>query len=479
MTRLVFQLAGSVDTHDVPHIEISLEEPSVFGSNARPFQCTGTEPAFIGLRDARPRAGATKRAGKALFDEVSKHPHIASQLSTALQTLPWGRYPVYVKLATGEGIEALPWEAMCSGDGEFLSLDERWAIGRLVDSQAFRHSFWQFTPPLRIAAVLSCLDVPAAEEWNALESAIMDAPEIEADVLVFVSEADLYDELRTTKGRGSFGLRVEKVPRELWKLQQMVREFKPNLLHFFCHGSAQDGPHIELAVRSDWIRNSSRSSVHVESSQFKDFFSATDELPWLTVLNSCETAAYSEGDNTQSLALSLVNKLGLPAVVGMREPVVSDDASIFTQAFYRRLLEDLRERVLGGTRPGDPLDWAMMLVPARASIAENHVAKHAEEHTKERTKQSLAGAFACTKEWTLPAIYMRPTQITFRLSSEAAGDAFGGGPPIEPPRLPESQTRLTIEALLGLLAHIPPGTPPEFREEAEEQLRELVDQLEE
>lgn len=469
MTRLVFRLAGSLDARKRRRIEISIEEPSVLDSMAQPFRCTGREQAFIDLRDVKFRDKVTKQAGTVLFDEVTKHEDIKAYLTTALQTQRPNRYPVFVKLETAAGVEALPWEALCSSRGEFLSLDERWAVGRLVGSLAVSSSLWHFTPPLRIAAVLSCLNVEAVHEWNALKAAFKKTPGIKVDVLVIVSEPQLYDDLvalADAKAAGSPLIHPEMVPRELSELQEMVRQFGPHLLHLFCHGSAQEGPHLEVAVKSDRICGRSESSLTVEAREFKDFFNPSDDPPWLTVLNCCETAKQGPEDNAHSLALSLVNEVGLPAVVGMREPVASNDASVFTKAFYTRLLRDLQARTDDGSRVDDPLDWAMMLVPARAELARTH------------GQNRLARGSTCTKQWTLPVVYMRSKEIMFQPILEPAGVATVVRPPGQR-SASKRRTRLEIEALRGLLTHLPPNAPLDLRVEAEAQWRVLMNELEE
>lgn len=451
MTRLVFQLEGVVDFSDVPWVAISLEEPSVFGSKARPFQCTGQEAPFVAFRQNVIPANTTKEVGVALFTAVTRHPELAQYLPTALQIQLPQRYPVFVELATGAGVEALPWEALCSPGGEFLGLDERWAVGRIVDSPTIDRPFWHFRPPLRIAAVMSCLGVPAVDEWHAIRDAVMTVPEIEIELLTVVSEPGLYTELsELAKAQRQWGesphLRVEMMPQEQSELQEMVRRFGPHLLHFFCHGSTEDGPHIQLAVKSDWVVQSPAHSLNIEAREFADFVRPTSDPPWLTVLNCCESAALGESDDLHSLALKLVYEVGLPAVVGMREPIASADASLFTDAFYRRLLKDLKERVLKRLGSDEPIDWAMLLVTARSKLAKKH-------------GRLLTQAASSTKEWTLPVVYMKRTPVTFQIT---------------PPQT--RRARLEIEALLGLLAKLPPSTPLELLEDVESRLLSLTGQ---
>jgi hypothetical protein len=170
VNELVLQVQGAVDLDERPYVAITLKRPPVFGSRTRPLGCTGDEPQFTALRQAVLDADAIRLAGRFLFDAVVRHPEVADTLAAALRTDHAERYPIFVEIATGAGVETLPWEAMCSPAGDFLGLDERFALGRIVERAGLARPFWQFQPPLRIAAVLSCLNVPAAGEWAARAS---------------------------------------------------------------------------------------------------------------------------------------------------------------------------------------------------------------------------------------------------------------------------------------------------------------------
>ncbi|WP_033822521.1 CHAT domain-containing protein [Kitasatospora sp. MBT63] len=469
MSRLIFQLSGSVGLDNLTHVQISLSEPPVFGVPAHPFQCTGDEQPLAVLRDTRlPIDGVTRTAGRFLFEEVMRHPGVASQLPVALNTQPPDRCPVFVELATGAEVEALPWETLCAPSGEFLGLDERWSLGRIVNSPIVREPYWYLEPPVRIAVVLSCLGIPAADEWQALRDAVAAAPGVPVELLVVVSEKELYEQVLDEGG----GVRVELVPEDLADLQRLISGFRPHLLHFFCHGSVQGGPHLQLAFGTDWDTGRADHSLNVEAREFRDFVEGAGDPPWLTVLNCCEGAAVGDGpDSMQSLALRLVYEGGLPAVVAMRESVPGDDANLFTRAFYKRLLAELAERAAGsgaGPEAAEPVDWAMLLVAARTRLAHKH------------TDMTLSQAAASTKEWTLPAVYLRhphgqgparPGGPPPAVDSDTDGDGDGGPPTLR-------AARKEIEALQGLLAQLPPSAPQALRAEAEQRLGELAGLLE-
>jgi len=431
VSRLVFRILGG-QSGGMAAWETQLEEPPVLGRRPAPFACSGTEPEFTALSGSVFAAEEIKDAGRRLFDAVVANPDLAPHLTAALQVQQPQRYPVFVELAT-TGAESLPWEAMCSPAGDFLALDERWAVGRMVDSLSPLEPVWRFAPPLRIAAVLSALGVPANGEWEALRAACAKA-NLPLDVLVLVSEESLEDKIR--KHTPAWAT-VEFVPPTVSELQQRLRAFQPHVLHLFCHGSAADeSPHLQIATKPDWL-GAATSSLLVEANEVRDFTARTDNLPWLVVLNCCETAT-AVAEDTQSVALSLVYEGGIPAVVGMREPVRSDDATLFTEAFYEQLLPELEQRVGGGAAGGSPLDWPMLAVEARRRLVKRH--------------HGLLNKAGAGKAWTLPVVYTRPLSFAFQ---PAPAPPAGPPPPAPAPEAgPPRRLKLRIEALTGFRAQV-------------------------
>lgn len=437
MRRLVFELADAVGPDDTRYTALSLKEPPLYPSVAHPFRCSGEEHALIALSNGELLPEAVKNAGRYLFDSVALHPDVGQQLKVALEVEQPERRPVYVRIAAASNIEALPWESLCSPAGDFLGLDERWAVSRMVAGRGVETTSWSFVPPLRIAAILSCLDVPARPEWIALREALAASPDLTVQLLVIVSEEALFDEIRQAIVEGVVtSTEVVLLPQDLDELQERVQAFRPQVLHFFCHGSTEGGPHVELAVKTDWDVGFAQKSLIVEPSQIRDFTSRT-ETPWLAVMNCCDSAVPGGPEHLQSLALNLVYDGGIPAVVGVREPVASDDASLFTGAFYTSLGRDLAARMGAGEAAAEPVDWARFVVDARKRIAYEHSGRH-----------TLKMAASSMKEWTLPVIYVQP-QPFILLSSDAEA---------APPVAPET-ARLEVTLLEGLLAKLPPDTP--------------------
>jgi hypothetical protein len=182
---------------------------------------------------------------------------------------------------------------------------------------------------------------------------------------------------------------------------------------------------------------STTHSLYLEAGQFRDLTERTSDRPWLLVLNCCESAAAGPKDNLQSLALMLVRDAALPAVVGMREPVSSTDASTFTKAFYTALLAEVDGRRAGTVAADEPLNWARYAVCARTTLLD--------QHQMPRTE-----AAESTREWTLPVVYLRPDPFVVTVPAAPVPVAPVLVPP-EPVPVPPPAAPTPIP---------PPGGPP-------------------
>ncbi|HST67733.1 MAG TPA: CHAT domain-containing protein, partial [Mycobacteriales bacterium] len=416
--RLVFELSDSIAPDGSPLVEIALKEPKVWASPRQPFPFRGTEPVFLGLTSVPLADAALRTVGRTLYDAVAGRPPLADTFAEALRTQLPERYPLFVEIDSASQVESLPWEALCGADGTFLGLDDRWAIGRIIDAPRPPASPRDLVLPLKVAAVLSALHVPAGQEWQALWDSIGAVPGLPVELLVLASEDELAGTIDTAVAPAGVSVTVEQVPDSTEALQQRIRTFNPHVLHFFCHGSAgRRQPYLEVAVRSDWV-TTTKQSLFLEAGQFRDLTERTSDRPWLLVLNCCESAAAGPRDNLQSLALMLVRDAALPAVVGMREPVSSTDASTFTRAFYTALLSEVDGRRTGAVAADEPLNWARYAVRARTTLLD-------------RLGLPRTEAAESTREWTLPVVYLRPEPFVVTVPAVAAVPAPAEAAPPE------------------------------------------------
>jgi len=418
--RLVFELSDSIAPDGTQLVEIALREPRVWGSPRRQFPYRGDEPLFVGLTAVPLAQDALRSVGQTLYDAVAGRPPLADTFAEVLRTRAPARYPLFVQIDSASQVEALPWEALCDRDGTFLGLDERWPIGRIIDAPRPPTAPAELMLPVKVAAVLSALDVPAAAEWQALWDSITAAEitaagQLAVELLVLASEDGLAGTIAGTVPPPGVTVTVEPVPDSTDALQERITRFNPHVLHFFCHGSAgRRQPYLQVAVRSDWT-STTKHSLYLEAGQFRDLTARTSDLPWLLVLNCCETAAAGTRDNLQSLALMLVRDAALPAVVGMREPVSSADASRFTRAFYTELLAEVADRGAGAVPAEEPLNWARYAVRARTSLLDKYQLPRGEAAER-------------TREWTLPVVYLRPDPFVVRMPAAPVPDAAAPPP---------------------------------------------------
>jgi hypothetical protein len=401
------------------------------------FDCSGHDEVFNALRLAAPDTDVVSAAGRALFDAFTQPDPMRRVLTVALAAQEPDRRPIYLDLSDADDSQDLPWETLCAPNDRFLALEPCWPVARMLNGTRKPVVERTLQPPLRLTAILSCLGVQADEEWDALCKAVK-ASAAPISVQLFLSEDELFDRVDALKLPW---LRTEKVPQELSALQDLITAFEPHLMHFFCHGLATGGAHLEIATATDWLGDSGSSHHRLEARSIRDLVRTPKQSPWAIVLNACSTAAAAaagQASGTQSLAATLVGEQGVPAVVGMREPVLGSDAARFTNAFYTALLTDLRDQIEVGAQ-GVELDWAVYTVGARAELCQDR-------------DVNFSVAAARYKAWTLPVVAV--ARSPFRL--DIAGDIRVA------PDVFEAARRL-FQGAAAMLAGLPPDAPSETR----------------
>lgn len=409
--------------HGRPTVRLMIREPEGH-AGIWTFGCQSSDEVFAALTSGGDGA-AVAAAGQQLYRELSAKPEVSAVLKAAMQQPDTEKRPVYVDVTGADACQELPWEALRTEDGTFLALD-RWPVARMLASTAGAVPKRRLSPPLRIAAVLSCLNVDPRGEWDALRRAVETAG-IPVQVMLLLSDFGLHDELAAEQLPW---LTINDVPVDYSDLQHTITSFEPHILHFFTHGETAGGPHLQIATAVDVQAGSTVSSHRLEAGGIRNLVRQPKEAPWAVVLNACSSDAGGGESGARSLAAALVRDHGVQAVIGMREPVLSTDAASFAGAFYRSLFADIAACMAVPGRETE-LDWAANTVDARMELC--------------RDLRELPGAAAARhRQWILPVVTVRPA----RFKLEIAGPA----PSAELDRLFE-------EFKASVLANLPATTP--------------------
>src|SRR5688572_18248429 len=105
--------------------------------------------------------GAIATHGRTIFDKLTLHEGIKTAIGDLQRIQPPDVRALYFHLIARIG-ERLAWETICDPTGRFLALDRRWPIARMADSEVdSRLPGADFTPPLKVMALLSAIGRPA------------------------------------------------------------------------------------------------------------------------------------------------------------------------------------------------------------------------------------------------------------------------------------------------------------------------------
>ncbi len=386
--------------------------------------------------------------GDRLAEGLCKHQAIAQVLQRAFGANGADVHTVGLTVRAEQGRQ-IRWETLRDPQGRFVALDGRCHIGRTVrrlagTPQAAR----EFVPPLRLLAFLSGAGLDATEEWDALSAAVFKARDkglpVEADVRI--GQDALRDQARAeAAARHPGAIRVGAVPASAGELEVEIRDARPHILHFFCHGKAAMGASfLELATAKDHALGLP-GSVGVAI----DVLTTLAELRdvWLVVLNCCEGA--QAASDIDSMAERMVENAGLAAAIGMLEPVAVGEASRFCAALYPELfhvLDDVLKMQPGmGTR-------FVNLAPAMSR--------------PRRALRDMAPPLRPGARWTLPVLFQTEEPLQVFRGAGGAGGGLAAGPAglAPPPAVDLSIARARAETIAGMLAGLPPDTPDAVRD---------------
>jgi hypothetical protein len=281
----------------------------------------------------------------------------------------------------------------------FLALDRRWPIARLRNPIAQVKQESVFSLPLRVLAVLSAAGgssearISGHEEWEQIYESL-NTSNLEFSLRVLVCEEKLKQHI---EGLADKRVQVAYVVDKDGLTQDIV-SFAPHLTHFFCHGTAEQLPYLKVGNRADWEAERDGSIV-LEANELHQR-ADPHQCIWLLTLNCCESA--KQAREARCLASALVTA-GFPAVVGMREPVKSDDANTFCGLFYREVLKMVASAPVGSDKQAIRIEWASALWQARATLC---------DHCNPGAMSTTA-ATNC-KEWTIPVLYARSEPFLLR-----------------------------------------------------------------
>lgn len=364
------------------------------------LKLTSTQP-FEDWRQGAPGHSVVQQAGNQLFRCLAKHPAIKHELGQAVQALQAAQHPIYFYLDPPE-VDELPWETLHDATLGFLALDNRWPIARLRNPVAQVKKEYEFSLPLRVLAVLSAAGgtsearVPARDEWDKIYDALKGGG-LEFRLRALVCEETLKQHIEAL---GDKRVEVAYVV-DKDGLTHDIASFGPHVLHFFCHGTADQLPCLKVGNKADWEAERDGSIV-LEANELRQRADPNQSV-WLLALNCCESA--KQAREARSLASALVTA-GFPAVVGMREPVASDHAHAFCGLFYRESLKLIAGVEVGGPAVG--IEWAGALYEARAMLLA-------------RCRPGVAATLAAPdcKEWTIPVLYARGEPFLLRRTPKA------------------------------------------------------------
>ena len=112
--------------------------------------------------------------------------------------------------------------------------------------------------------------------------------------------------------------------------RRMVNDWRPHIVHYIGHSSFRDDTGY-LYFESPTGQESDAVSAEMLRNML------LNRRPWMVVLNSCRSGETSGDDPMGGVAQNLLQRLNIPFVVAMQQPV-SDDAAIrFSQDFYAAL----------------------------------------------------------------------------------------------------------------------------------------------
>jgi hypothetical protein len=360
--------------------------------------------------------------GELLRTALYKHPAVQAELEQMFGIRPQDQGNLQFVMATNAA-EPYRWEALSSEPTDcFLALKGPCSLKRIAwESAGTMAGLRSFSGPIRMLAFLSPSKITSVVEFEAIKAAVADARAhgLAIEATIYLGEQKLLDQAERDAATGVLsGIRVAPIPGNALAMEQAILEHPVQILHFFCHGHIQDSVQLlEFASISDHDldalnehdnvqghmvaasnghdvtgERAARSPIYLSAVRLTQILSSLDTV-WLTVLNSCSGAQETPG--LFSMAGELT-KTSSPVTIGMAEPIRSDDASVFAEAFYRQAFQ-----IIGNAINDLPVGRTSMIDLGPA-------VSHARARLHLATQNAPEDTFG---RWCLPILYERYTPL--------------------------------------------------------------------
>ncbi len=310
-----------------------------------PHTWAGLDAAMERLYNLDADGKLLRELGAQLFQSLFP-PAVNALLARSLGMTSHDR-PLRLRLHMDDArLTRLPWEYLFDAQQtrRFMALSPATLLVRFIE-WAEPQLPLAISPPLRILVVISS---PA------------DMMPLDADR----EKAAIQQELQTLVAEGRVEIVfLEEATRSA--LQDRLRQ-EFHILHFIGHGVFSRG-------RGHLVMEDEGERKRLLDAETLSYF-LLDTPVRLAILNACETARISTGDNPFLAVAPALVRSGIPAVVAMQFPMPDEAAHTFAREFYASLTDDLpleqcvaeaRKAIMGDFGLGQP-NWGIPVLYSRA-----------------------------------------------------------------------------------------------------------------
>lgn len=294
-----------------------------------------------------------------------------------------------------DAVDPIPWEALRLESAGFVSLNGTPVIRQVqVGGEAVAHEFFH---PVKFLAVLSATPdqqgrpTTAFDEWRTIYAKLdeartglraawaLDANEEPIHLVVLTNEEHVF---RNVQAEDRAWIEVGTIRSEA-SLRAIRDRFAPHIVHVFCHGSASPGEKARLILGDVAANRKGPGNIEL----VPGFFDGAGESTWFVTLNACSSAA----STVMSNFARLIVKKGIPAALGMREPIDVTQAKAVSSHLYGQLFDALANL----NRDADPVE--VDFGPAMPQLLRVlHEVTHKDHLDHERCWH-----------WSIPRLYIR------------------------------------------------------------------------